>query len=315
LLRFDRFDEFVAKLDRLVAERDLGIAVSGGPDSLALLLLAAEARPGKVRAATVDHGLRAESAGEAAHVARLCASIGVPHEVLRVEVAGGASLQAQARKARYEALAGWLGRHDLTAVATAHHADDQAETLLMRLARGSGVGGLSGIREEGVIGSGRVIRPLLSFRKVDLVALVESAGWTAIDDPSNHDARHDRTRVRALLADNPWLDAERLARSAAALGEADETLVAATEQAKGRHWVDDAEGVRLCNLPWLPREVRRRLLISALETLHTHPSGPEVDRMMAKLDQGQVATLGAAKVTPEPGGEWRVELAPPRRSA
>ena len=120
----------------------LGLAVSGGPDSLALLLLASEALPGQVEAATVDHGLRAESAAEAEAVAQICATLGVPHAILTVEVATG-NVQAEARRARYAALGGWLAARDLAALATAHHADDQAETLLLRLNRAIGVAGLA----------------------------------------------------------------------------------------------------------------------------------------------------------------------------
>ena len=110
----------------------LGIAVSGGPDSLALLLLAHAALPGRIEAVTVDHQLRPESGDEAAMVARVCADLGVPHEVLAVTLAEG-NVQAQARAARYAAMAEWLVRRELAALATGHHADDQAETLLLRL--------------------------------------------------------------------------------------------------------------------------------------------------------------------------------------
>ena len=311
---FARNDEFLKVLDRLDPEGSLGVAVSGGPDSLGLLLLASAARSGRVKAATVDHGLRSESAAEAAQVAACCSEIGVPHEVLTVAVAPGASLQAQAREARYAALGEWAEREGLAAVATGHHADDQAETLLLRLARGSGVQGLSGIREDRPLqGSVRLIRPLLPFRKAELIAMVEAAGWSAVDDPSNRDERHDRTRVRALLAANPWLDPERLARSAAALGEVDEALVQGVQQAKERHWSADADGISLRDVSLLPKELLRRLLLSAMEKMGTRPSGPEVDRLVAKLEDGRAATLGGAKVTPSAGDRWRVALAPPRR--
>ncbi|MEQ1639906.1 MAG: tRNA lysidine(34) synthetase TilS, partial [Novosphingobium sp.] len=201
----------------------LGVAVSGGPDSLALLLLAHAALPGRVAAATVDHGLRAESAAEAGFVADVCARLGVPHAILQVELAKG-NVQAEARAARYAALAGWIAAAGLAALATAHHADDQAETLLLRLNRGSGVAGLAGVRAKGLIPGTRLplLRPVLGWRRAELAKLV--AGLDAVQDPSNTDDRFDRARLRKALAGVDWLDASALAQSAAHLADADAAL-------------------------------------------------------------------------------------------
>jgi len=304
---------FAACLDRLVPEGSLGLAVSGGPDSLALLLLAAAVRPGTIRAATVDHQLRAESAAEAARVAEHCAAIDVPHDILKVEVGTGASLQAQARCARYAALAEWAKANALSAVATAHHADDQAETLLMRLARGSGVGGLAGIRERRRLrGTLDLVRPLLTWRKADLAAIVVEAGWTAIDDPANRDERHDRTRVRALLAANSWLDASRLARSAGTLAEAEEALCFAVERMATERVVTNGASVSL-DAGDLPSALQRRLLVIALEHFgRESPNGPDLDRALATLRAGETCTLAGTKLA---GGQrWRLTPTPPRRT-
>ncbi|MGB7655807.1 MAG: tRNA lysidine(34) synthetase TilS, partial [Novosphingobium sp.] len=184
----------------------MGLAVSGGPDSLALLLLAQVALPGRIAVATVDHGLRAESAVEAALVAQLCAALDVPHLTLPVKLEPG-NLQSQARAARYAALGEWLVREDLAALATAHHADDQAETLLLRLGRASGVAGLAGVRARGLVpGTGLpLLRPLLGFRRSELGDVVAAAGWQAVDDPSNRDDRFDRARIRKAIAGADWL--------------------------------------------------------------------------------------------------------------
>jgi len=222
-------ERFRNDLDALSAPGDrLGIAVSGGPDSLALLVLAAAARPGEVEAATVDHGLRPGSHAEAEMVAGVCATLDVPHVTLTVAWASppATAIQEKARDERYRLLSGWLDERNLSALATAHHADDQAETLLMRLNRGSGVRGLAAMRPKALIpGSSKpLLRPLLGWRHAELEALCQSSGLTPVADPSNRDAQFERVRVRQALADAEWLDATGLARSAANLAAADEAL-------------------------------------------------------------------------------------------
>src|SRR5690348_16638428 len=136
----DLVDRFQRDLDALIAPRErVGIAVSGGPDSMALLLLAAAARPGLIEAATVDHALRPESRAEADIVAEVSSGLGVPHTTLRIDwdVPPTTAIQERAREVRYGALDRWARERSLAAVATAHHLDDQAETLIMRLARGA----------------------------------------------------------------------------------------------------------------------------------------------------------------------------------
>lgn len=225
--RVDRFRRDLAAVWPGLADPQarLGLAVSGGGDSLGLLLLAQAALPGRIAAATVDHGLRAESAGEAAMVAALCHRLAVPHATLTVSVEAG-NLQDRARQARYRALAGWCRERGLAALATAHQCDDQAETLVMRLGRGSGLAGLAGVRARGTAAQGavQVLRPLLGWRRAELAEIVAEAGLVAVQDPSNHEPRFERVRVRAALAASDWLDPAMLARSAALLGEAETYL-------------------------------------------------------------------------------------------
>lgn len=304
---------FAADLDALAAPgRKIGIAVSGGPDSLALLLLAAAVRPGAVEVATVDHGLRAESADEALTVTRICAELGVPHSVLAVTVEPGASLQAQAREARYQALAHWAEERGLSAIATAHHLDDQAETLLMRIARGSGVGGLAGVQASRPLPNGvQLVRPLLGWRRSELESIVAGAGLTPIDDPSNADERYDRTRARALLASTQWLEPERMAQVAVNAANAEEALGWSAAQAFESRAEREGKGIKL-DPNGLPRELKRRLLVGALAALGAdEPAGPALMRALEALDAGETVTLAGLKL--EGGTRWRLSPAPPRR--
>lgn len=312
VLRFRR------DLEALAGEADkLAVAVSGGPDSLALLLLAHAALPGRVRAATVDHGLRAESAAEAAAVARLCEALGVPHHTLpaRVERAGE-GLQAAARAARYAALAGWMAAEGLGVLLTAHHADDQAETLLMRLNRGSGVAGLAGVRAaRPVPGSGgglRLCRPLLGWRRSELEAVVAAAGIEPARDPSNRDEAFDRARLRRQMGEAPWLDAAALARSAALLAEAEAALEWTAERLFEARSEAGEGGVTL-RPGELPAELVRRLVLRCLRRVAPAalPRGDQLAALVERLQSGGTGTLSGVKAT---GGEtWRFEPAPPRR--
>lgn len=298
----------------------LGIAVSGGPDSLALLLLAAAAFPGQIAVGTVDHGLRPEAAGEAEFVARLCAAMAVPHATLTVTVAKGREgVQGEARRARYAALAEWAGVSGFAFVATAHHADDQAETLLMRLMRGSGLAGLSGVRAARPLGSGvSLIRPLLTWRREELAAIVAGAGIHPVDDPANRDPRFDRARIRHFLVSHPEFEAERIARSATAIAEANAALDWAVDAIAAERLVPAGKGWTLYPAS-LPREMRRRLLRRAIAAIHAAtPLTPawtgseDVDGLLAALEAGGAGTL--AGVMAKGGESWRIALAPPRRA-
>jgi len=312
----EAIERFAADLDALApADARVGMAVSGGPDSLALLLLAAAARPGRVEVATIDHGLRPESANEAVMVAALCEQLGVRHQTLRADWSEPptANVQAEARALRYRLLKDWAAERALPFVATAHHADDQAETLLMRLARGAGVGGLGGTRARRALSEEiTLIRPLLGWRKAELAALIAAAGIEAVDDPSNRDPRHDRSRIRQFLHDSDWADPARLAASAAALRDADEALDWALAPLLSSRVRQDGDALMIEPID-LPRELKRRLLLAAFAELGAPaPRGPELIRAMDRLEAGATATLAEIKL--EGGSLWRLSRAPPRRS-
>jgi tRNA(Ile)-lysidine synthase len=303
-------DRFRADLARLTDADRLGVAVSGGPDSMALLHLAAAALPGRIEAATVDHGLRPEAAAEAALVARACAGLGVPHCTLAVSVPPQASLQAAARHARYEALAFWCRERGLAALATAHHADDQAETLLMRLARGAGLAGLAGIRETRDLGGVLLVRPLLGWRRAELAVIV--AEIETVADPSNADPDYDRTHVRALLAGaGAAIDPLRLTASAAHLAEAEAALSWLADEAIRSRVERSGDGRITADLEGLPRELRRRILARLIGEADSPVDGRTLETAMSRLDSGRHASVGSLKLSP--GNRTLIEKAPPRR--
>lgn len=291
-------------------EARLGIAVSGGPDSLALLLLAADALPGRIAVATVDHRLRPEGADEAAMVARVCGARDVPHTTLTVDVKAG-NLQAEARRARYAALARWAADGGLAAIATAHHADDQAETLLMRLNRGSGLSGLAGVRARTVWDGKLVIRPLLGWRKAELEAVCAAVGLYPARDPGNADQRFDRVAMRRLLAASPLLDVDALARSAAHLADAEEALAEWLEL----RWREDVTEVvnALSYRPQGPRYLRLKLLERAIASFGGNPRGGAVAALLDRLERGKGGNLAGVQVSIE-GADWLLRREQPRRS-
>jgi len=312
-----RLTRFAAALDALAPEGRIGIAVSGGPDSLALLLMAAAARPGTIAAATVDHGLRPEAADEAAAVADLCGSLGIPHATLRVTVQDDpAGVQAAARKARYTALGIWASERKIPFLATAHHADDQAETVLMRLARGAGLGGLAGIRGSRPLAEApgtTLIRPLLAWTKAELEEVAAAARIQPARDPSNTDPRYDRTRARTILAGG-WPEAGRVVAAANHLAEAEEALIWMVEGLADARIRLDGNGATI-DVAGLPRELRRRLLLAMFARLApgAEMRGDAVDRLLQSLDAQKVATLAGFRC--DPGPPWRVSRAAARRKA
>ena len=304
----DRFTAVLGKLE--VAGNDgLLCAVSGGPDSLALLLLAHVAMPDRLIAATVDHGLRPESAVEADYVGEICQGLGVPHIILTPEQAIVGNIQSSARAVRYSLLERAADAHNCKHIATAHHADDQLETLLMRVARGSGVDGLSAIRTR----NGRVVRPLLDFTKIELVDICANANVKPVDDPSNANTDFDRVAMRNWLAtsDHPFR-ADRAVRTASALAEASDALAWITHELAAQRIRPDGDCLT-CDPGNLPNELRRRLLLRCLSALEPAlaPRGDTMDRLLADLPLGRTTTIGNIKC--EGGKEWRFSNAPPRR--
>ena len=253
-------------------------------------------------------------------VANVCGQIGVPHSTLIVQWKRKpeTAIQERARNERYRLLGGWAGERGLAAIVTAHHLDDQAETLLMRLNRGAGARGLAGMRPVAPIPGGeksaRLVRPLLSWRRSDLVEICSAAGLTPVADPGNEDERFERVQVRRGLAGAPWLDPVTIARSAAHLAADDAAL----------HWATDVEWERqvtrsageIAYSPLAPFEIRRRIVRRAIASLanegRSNPlRGRELDRLVGVLSRGGKATLRG--VLCSGGKAWSFAAAPRRR--
>jgi tRNA(Ile)-lysidine synthase len=225
----------------------------------------------------------------------------------------GSSLQAKARDARYAALAEWARESRAKVLLTAHHIDDQAETVLMRLARGAGLGGLAGVRATRPLGPDlNLARPLLGWRKDELRRIVEQAGLEAADDPSNADPRHDRTAMRALLANQSRLDPERLAASAQHLLQAEDALAWTAQRLASERLAEQGLSLTI-DAGGLPDELARRLLLIAFDRLKAPPPrGPDLVRAVVTLRAGGSCTLSEVQLG---GGElWTLGPAPPRRS-
>src|SRR5713101_2355297 len=212
------FGEHITTLE--VGPARLLVAVSGGPDSVALLDLLAGCREAiglELVVAHVDHGIHPDSALVAAQVRKLADEYGLPFLERRLGL-GPAATETAARAARYRALEGMRRAATADFIATAHHADDQAETVLMRALRGSGPAGLAAMACR----RGRLIRPLLPFRRVDLARHLQSVSRSAWHDPANVDVKHLRGWIRtdvlpALRARFPDVERrlERVAEQAA----------------------------------------------------------------------------------------------------
>lgn len=298
--------------DALLSETParIGIAVSGGGDSMALLYLAQRLAGPAVAAVTVDHGLRPESAAEAAGVAAFCAAQGIPHAILRWEgPAETGNLMDQARRARLRLIAAWARGAGIGLVMLGHTADDQAESFLMNLGRAAGIDGLSGMRrqwdEQGI----RWARPLLGHSRADLRACLRRHGIGWVEDPSNDNPRFARIRARQALQAlaGIGITPERLASSIAHLAEARGALVAAAAEAAQRHVAEEAGALRLSaqGFAGFGPDLRRRLLVAMIRWMNGGgypPREAQLAGLAAALAEGRDATLGGCRFRQRAGG-------------
>jgi tRNA(Ile)-lysidine synthase len=311
------------------------LAVSGGPDSIALMWLAARwrrtlSRGPRLIAVTVDHGLRVEAAREARDVKRLARRLDLPHRTLRWRGAKPKTgVPAAARAARYRLLAEMARANGATHILTAHTRDDQAETLLMRMLRGSGIAGLAAMARQSERAGVWLVRPLLDVPKSQLVATLNKAKIAFADDPTNRDTSYTRPRLRALM---PKLaeeggDVRNLVRLAARLARANaalEVLVDGAERYLALSDRDDAArfGFDAQAFAGLPEEIRLRLLMRAIDRTGHEGSAElgKAEALLAALDRAVAEGKGRLKQTLAgaaislAGGRIHVEPAPPRRA-
>jgi tRNA(Ile)-lysidine synthase len=287
----------------------LVLAVSGGPDSVALMWLAARWRAAlkqgpRLVAVTVDHDLRAESAREARDVKRLATSLGLDHRTL---VWRGdkpkTGLPAAARAARYDLLTKAARRAGAVHVVTAHTRDDQAETVIMRLSRGSGIAGLAGMAPQSARDGITLVRPLLDVPKDRLIATLRRAGIGFATDPTNHDLAFTRPRLRALMPAlaEEGADARNLARLAARLARANAALERMTDGAErylgSLDLAGPGAGYDLAAFSALNDEIRVRLLLRAIDRVGIE--GPaelgKVETLLQALDSASLPVKSARK--------------------
>ena len=293
--------------------RAVGVAVSGGSDSLALLLLVKEwaaVRGVVVYAATVDHGLRPEAKEEAQHVAELCAGMGIPHTVLTwCDWDRQGNLQAEARKARYQLLADWARELKLDEVVIGHTRDDQAETFLIRLGRKSGVEGLAAMRSHFERDGRRFGRPLLGANRADLRAYLSLRGIEWCEDASNADPTFERVRAREALVNlaDLGLSAEILASVAENLASARDALDQyARTVAEACCTVDRGDVIFEAEAFFqLPDEITHRLLGTALRWISGGDYAPRseaIAKLREALRAGQGGTLAGCIARVSSGG-------------
>lgn len=288
------------------------LAVSGGPDSTALLHAAATSNaPVPLHVATVDHGLRAESAAEADGVAALAQRLDLPHATLRWSAdKPETGLQAAARAARYALLAGHAVRIGADLVLTGHTADDQAETVLMRLVAGSGPAGLGGMRSRRPLGPGVTLgRPFLALGKAELVAYCEAHGLPVVHDPSNRDDRFGRVRLRRLLPvlAGEGLTAGRLCTLSARVRRDDDALARIAAAALDAALLSDQAG-RIALDGRALAEEPDAVLVRAIDAAITRVEAATGQRVAKRLERLEDLVLGALRPALEAGRPMRRTL-------
>ncbi|KZL20849.1 tRNA(Ile)-lysidine synthase [Pseudovibrio axinellae] len=307
------FEELDALFGEYKSFRRIAIGVSGGVDSMGLLYLLKQwaqdvgAAAPELYAFTVNHGLRAEAAGEAAGVAQYCTRLKVPHEILNwVGDKPSSNIQSEARDARHALLRQAAEHQGCEALVLAHHLEDQAETFLTRLARGSGVYGLAGIRKQRELDGFHICRPLLDIKKERLKAALEASNVQWFEDPSNEDEQFTRVKFRQAQQelDALGLTTSKLADTAHRMARAADAIDAWVDEIAEKSCTFHSAGpVRFDSscLEYLPDEIGLRLIGRLVRYISGAPYVPRLAKLeglyetLKRTDGARAATLGGVQ--------------------
>ena len=308
-----RFAQALAE-NQTATDGAVGLSVSGGGDSIALMHLAAQHVDAKhLYVITVDHGLRPEAANEIAVVAEQANDLGLHHTVVKWQWDQKGNLQAAARDGRWAAIRNWAAAHNIGNVWLGHTEDDQVETVLMRLARGSGIDGLTAMYPTSSRDGLRLFRPLLGCSRSDLRDWLKTAGVVWSDDPSNDDPRFDRVRARQMFAQlqGLGLTRKRLLQTVDHMQAAHLTLQTAAQQFAQKHVRQDAGDLIFAadalNLD--QADAPRRVMAAGFGWVSSRTYRPRFEQLRSVVEaarKGKTVTLGGCIITPDTDGRVRL---------
>jgi len=292
----------------------IGLCVSGGGDSIAMLHMAARARASRnFKVLTVDHGLRSEAKDEIALVAAQAETLGLDHTVVEWRWDGTGNLQAEARAGRWAAALHWAATHNLREIWLGHTEDDQVETVLMRLARGSGIDGLTAMYQSSQRDGLRVFRPLLGIGRDELRAWLNAQDINWCDDPSNNDPRFDRVRARQMFdqLETLGLTRKRLLQTVNHMQAAHISLQSAAHQFAKQHIRQDAGDLLIGPeaLDLEKADAPRRVMAAAFAWVGSRTYRPRFEQLLetvAQARKGATVTLGGCIISPAEGGTVRL---------
>ncbi len=310
----EQFTRALHELGVVTPQAVIGLAVSGGGDSIAMMHLAARAvDPNRLRAVSVDHGLRPEARSEIALVANQAKDLGIEHIALGWDWDRKGNLQGAARQGRWAAMHEWAGQAGVDAILMGHTEDDQLETLLMRLARGSGIDGLTAMGRVDLRDGLRVGRPLLGISRDDLRGWLRTEQISWCEDPSNDDPRYDRVRARKMYAqlETLGLTRKRLLQTVDHMQAAQRSLRRAARDFARLHVRQDAGDLIFdpVALDLSNDDAPRRVMAAAISWVASRSYRPRFESLIARVDQlrkGHKVTLAGCVLLPLPGGGARI---------